>query len=80
MYHIGEETEESVSHSVVSDSETPRTVVRLLSLSVEFSRQVSWSGLPFPSARDLPDPTIKPRSPALQASQAGSLPSEPSLM
>ena len=31
-------------------------------LSMEFSRQQSWSGLPFPS-RDLPDPGIKPRSP-----------------
>ena len=38
-----------------------------------FSRQEYWSGLPFPSAGDLPDPGIKPRSPALQAD---SLPSE----
>ena len=36
-------------------------------LSMEFSRQVYWSGLPFPSSRDLPDPGIKPESPALQA-------------
>ena len=36
-------------------------------LSMEFSRQESWSGLPFPSPRDLPDPGIKPRSPALLA-------------
>ena len=39
-----------------------------------FSRQECWSGLPFPSAGDLPDPGIKPRSPALQAD---ALPSEP---
>ena len=39
----------------------------------EFSRQEYWSGLPFPSAGDLPDPGIKPWSPALQAD---SLPSE----
>jgi len=36
-------------------------------LSMEFSRQKYWSGLPFPSPGDLPDPEIKPRSPALQA-------------
>jgi len=31
-----------------------------------FSRQEYWSGLPFPSPRDLPNPGIKPGSPALQ--------------
>ena len=36
-------------------------------LSVEFSRQKYWSGLPFPSPRDLANPGIKARSPALQA-------------
>ena len=36
-------------------------------LSVGFPRQESWSGLPFPSPGDLPDPGIEPRSPALQA-------------
>ena len=39
-----------------------------------FSMQEYWSGLPFPSPEDLPDPGIKPGSPALQAV---SLPSEP---
>ena len=39
-----------------------------------FSRQEYGSGLPFPSPGDLPDPGIKPRSPALQAD---ALPSEP---
>ena len=43
-------------------------------LSMEFSRQEYCSGLPCPSPGDLPDPGIKPRSPALQAD---SLPSEP---
>ena len=38
------------------------------------SRQEFWSGLPFPSPRDLPDPGIEPGSPALQAD---SLPYEP---
>ena len=36
------------------------------SLSMEFSRQEYWSGLPFPSPGDLPDPGFKPWSPALQ--------------
>ena len=40
---------------------------------MEFSRQEYWSGLPFPSPGDLPDPGIKPGSPALQVD---SLPSE----
>ena len=38
------------------------------------SRQECWSGLPFPSPGDLPNPGIEPRSPALQAD---ALPSEP---
>ena len=36
-------------------------------LSMGFSRQEYWSGLPFPSPGDLPNPGIKPGSPALQA-------------
>ena len=36
-------------------------------LSMGFSRQEYWGGLPFPSPGDLPDSGIKPRSPALQA-------------
>ena len=36
-------------------------------LSMEFSRQEYWSGMPFPSPGDLPDPRIEPRSPALQS-------------
>ena len=36
-------------------------------LCVEFSRQEYWSGLPLPSPEDVPDPGIKPGSPALQA-------------
>ena len=42
--------------------------------SMGFSRQEYWSGLPFPSPGDLPNPGIKPGSPALQAD---ALPSEP---
>ena len=47
-------------------------------LSVGFSRQEYWSGLPFPSPRDLPNPGIKPVSPVSPALQADSLPAEPS--
>jgi len=35
--------------------------------SMEFSKQEYWSGLPFPSPGDFPDPGIEPRSPTLQA-------------
>ena len=43
-------------------------------LSMEFSRQEYWSGLPYPFPGDLPNPGIEPVSPTLQAD---SLPSEP---
>ena len=43
------------------------TVAYQAPLSMGFSRQEYWSGLPFPSPGDLPDPGIKPRSPALVA-------------
>ena len=65
----------SNSRSVVSDSfVTPWTVARQAPLSMGFSRQEYWSGLPFPPPGDLPSPGIEPRSPALQAD---SLLSEP---
>ena len=62
--------------SMVSDSLKPhgRTVAHQAPLSMEFSRQKYWSGEPFPSPGDLPDPGIEPGSPALQED---SLPSEP---
>ena len=53
---------------------TPRTVAHQAPLSMEFSRQESWSGLPFPSSGDLPNPAIKPRSPALQEDSSPSAP------
>ena len=53
---------------------TPWTVAYQASPSMGFSRQECWSGLPFPSPGDLPDPEIEPVSPALQAD---ALPSEP---
>ena len=46
---------------------TPRTMACRAPLSMKFSRQEYWSGLPFPSPKALPDPKLKPVSPALQA-------------
>ena len=46
---------------------TPWTVARRALLSMGFSRQEYWSGLPFPSPGDLPDPGIEPKSPTLEA-------------
>ena len=46
---------------------TPWTVAYQAPPSMEFSRQECWTGLLFPSAGDLPDPGIEPRSPTLQA-------------
>ena len=46
---------------------TPWTVAYQASPSMGFSRQEYWSGLPFPSPGDLPDPGNEPRSPALEA-------------
>ena len=53
---------------------TPWTVAHQAPLSMGFSRQQLWNGLPFPSPGDLPDPGIEHGSSALQAD---SLPSEP---
>ena len=52
----------------------PWTVAHQVPLSIGFSRQEYWSGLPCPLPGDLPNPGIKPRSPILQAN---SLPPEP---
>ena len=51
----------------------PWTVAHQAPLSMGFSRQEHWSGLPFPSPGDLPNPGVEPGSPALQAD---SLPTE----
>ena len=53
---------------------TPWTIACQAPPSTGFFKHVFWSGLPFPSPRDLPNPGIKPRSPTLQT---GALPSEP---
>ena len=46
---------------------TPWTVTYQVPLSIGFSRQEYWSGLPFPPPGDLPNPGVEPRSPTLQA-------------
>ena len=46
---------------------TPWTVARQVLLSMEFPRQEYWSGLPFLTPGNLPDPGIEPESPTLQA-------------
>ena len=51
------------------------TVARRVPLSMGFSRQEYWSGLPFPSPGDLLNPWIEPGSPALQADALSSEPS-----
>ena len=52
------------------------TVAHQASPSMGFSRQEYWSGLPFPSPGDLPDPGIEPGSPALEADALTSEPPE----
>ena len=54
--------------------ETPWTVAYQAPLSMGFSRQEYWSGVPFPSPGDLPNPGIESGSPTLQAD---TIPSEP---
>ena len=61
------------SFSRVRLSATPWTVAYQAPSSIGFSRQEYWSGLPFPSPGDLPDPGIELGSPELQAD---SLPTE----
>ena len=63
-----------VSRSVVPDSSTPGTITHQAPLSMGFSRQEHWSGLPWPPPGDLPNPGLESGSPALRAD---SLPSEP---
>ena len=52
----------------------PWTVACWAPLSMGFSRQEYWSGLPFPPPGDLPDPGIKPGSPVLQADSLSTKP------
>ena len=61
------EEHESASLPVMSDSlATPWTITPQALLSMGFSRQEYWRGLPFPTPGDLPDPGTELESPALQ--------------
>ena len=53
---------------------TPWTVAYQALPSMGFSRQEYWSGLPFPSPGDIPNPGVKPGSPAFQADNLTSEP------
>ena len=53
---------------------TPWTVVHQAPLTMGFPRQEYWSGLPFPSPGDIPDPGIEPESSALQSDSSESEP------
>ena len=66
LFNIGKKVKVKLL-SCVQLFATPWTVANQALQSMEFSRQEYWSGLPFPSLGDLPDPVIKPGSPALQA-------------
>ena len=66
MFNVCWEESQQVKDAKYSKGKAPR--------SMGFSRKQHWSGLPFPSLGDLPDPEIKPGSPALQAD---SVPNEP---
>ena len=51
----------------MSKSVTPWTVAHQAPMSMGFSKQEYWSGLPFPPPGDLPDPGIEPVSPTMEA-------------
>ena len=70
MTYVRKESKKRVkvkSLSCVRLFATPWTVAYQVPQSMEFSRQEYWSGLPFHSPGDLPNPWIKPGCPALQA-------------
>ena len=67
-----------LSHSVVYGPAIPWAAAHQAPLSMGFSRQKYWSGLPFPSPEDLPDPEMERGSPALQAESLPLSPQAPS--
>ena len=64
--------------SVTSHTEAPRAAARQAPLSMGFSRQEHWSGLPCPPPGDLPHPGVEPASPVSLVLQTDSFPAEPS--
>ena len=59
-----QQQQQSLSHVLIFV--TPWTAAHQAPLSMKFSMQEYWSGLPFPFPGDLPDPGLEPGSPALQ--------------
>ena len=72
-YQSESESEVTQSYLILCNPMDCSLVAYQAPLSMGFSRQECWSGLPLPSPGDLPDPGIEPWSPALQAD---ALPSE----
>ena len=66
-----------LSRSVVCDSVTVGTKARQSTLSMGFSRQEYWRGLPFPPPRYLPDSRMEPTTPVSPALTGGFFPTEP---
>ena len=56
--------------SIMSHSATPWTVAKETPLSMDFPKQEYWSGFPFPTRGDLPNPGIKPVSPLVSPALA----------
>ena len=73
LFFSMKESESEVAQSCLTLCD-PWTVAHQAPPSMGFSRQEYWSGLPFPSPGDLPDPGIEPRSPTLQADALTSAP------
>ena len=65
------------THSSILAWKTPWTVARQALLSIEFSRQEYWSGLPFLPLGDLPDSGMEPMSPVSSALAGGFFTTEP---
>ena len=61
-------------HSHIWLFAAPWTVILQAPLSIEFSRQEYWGGLPLHSPGDLPNPGTEPRSPELQMDSSSSEP------
>ena len=66
-----------LSHSVMSDFVTPWTIAHQAPLPMKFSRQEYWSGVPFPTLGNLPDPGIETVSLVLLHWQVESLQQAP---
>ena len=73
-HRLKEKKESEVAQSCLTLCDPMDCIAHQAPQFMEFSRQEYWSGLPFPSPGDLPNPGVEPRSPALQA---GALPFEP---